>query len=276
MPHAHHRWFANKTRQFIFGSSRTFPSILSNSCQLLMDNCQPLPTDHQIQHRTWDMWIILSPAQSKAVWIPSDECRKESFFLTSNPPTIRLCQKPSSITHSNVHGELDELIDSTHKAPSRERSSPNWNWSICGQTRNVYVKEASGMKTRENNDEEHKLSVKEITSIGPPTQESLSQGKNTRWVPSSHSTTHPMFGSLLTKLELTLKLKIQLHTPTQIVKDLKVLGIPRCPIFPNSQWNNILLDCYVELWIKSSLAITALRNPNTKDTQTLWQPWHQP
>jgi len=47
------------------------------------------------------------------------------------------------------------------------------------------------------------------------------------------------------KLELTLKLKnnyaIDLKSSKQAVH-----GFPRCPLFPDSQWNDVLLDQYVD------------------------------
>ena len=46
------------------------------------------------------------------------------------------------------------------------------------------------------------------------------------------------------KLELTLKLKNNYGIDLKISKQA-ILSYPRCPIFPNAQWNDVLLDRYV-------------------------------
>jgi len=138
---------------------------------------------------------------------------------------------------------------------------------IHGKTRNVYGERGIGHETRENNDEEHKLSVNEDHIDGPPTQEST--------VPRKRQPNESLFTfnhlsnvwiPIDPKLKLTLKLKNNYALNLRLSKS-SVLGIPRCLIFPNSQWNNILLDCYVD-FDKILTSYYALKS-KYKDTRTI-------
>jgi len=62
-----------------------------------------------------------------------------------------------------------------------------------------------------------------------------------------------------------LKLKNNYALDLKLSK-ISVLGIPRCPIFPDSQWNDVLLDRYVD-FDKILTSYYALES-EYKDTQT--------
>ena len=74
---------------------------------------------------------------------------------------------------------------------------------------------------------------------------------------------HP---SIDPKLKLMLKLKNNYGINLKISKQA-VLGFPRCPIFPDAQWNDVLLNQYIN-FEKILTGYYALESDH-RDTQTI-------
>src|SRR5882724_8246422 len=142
--------------------------------------------------------------------------------------------------------KLDE-IDCLHaEACGRGRAHLTFKSDpIRGKSGNTTHERSDGREPGEIDDEADEPSINENTDGEQLTRDlnPRKRGPDESLYAFNHPTIiHPPIDP---KLELTLKLKNNYAIDLKASK-CAVLGFPRCPLFPDSQWNDVLLDRYVD------------------------------
>ena len=193
-------------------------------------------------------------------------------IISSSQATLRLVRllpEPSSIHALKRYTEKIDEIDRLHmqalqRGNNHLSTEPN---PITGKTGEIYGEQGIRSSTRETDNEEFEPSINEEPLDKPIVSESTIPRKR-HPDESLFAWNHPSNICLPIdpKLELTLKLKNNYVLDLKLSK-ISVLGIPRCPIFPDSQWNDVLLDRYVD-FDKILTSYYALESEH-RDTQTI-------
>jgi len=196
--------------------------------------------------------------------------RRRGFITTSQAAIqlVKLLPDTASAHALDRYTEKLDEIDHLHAdACGRGRAHLTFKSDpICGKSGNTTHEHSDGREPGEIDDEADEPSINENTDGEQLTRDlnPRKRGPDESLYAFNHPTIiHPPIDP---KLELTLKLKNNYAIDLKASK-CAVLGFPRCPLFPDSQWNDVLLDRYVD-FDKILTGYYALESDH-RETQTI-------
>jgi len=161
---------------------------------------------------------------------------------------VRLLPDPTSIHALQRYTEKLDEIERLHEHALRRGIQHRSTDTDRGQEQLVRSLRDQQIirESKEPDNREHEPSVNEDPHNGPPSHEgviSRKRGPDESLFAFNHPSNvrHPIDP----KLELTLKLRNNYALDLKMSKQA-VLGFPRCPLLPDSLWNDVLLDRYVD------------------------------